>query len=104
MKLLLATLIVSYVLDENLPPTPPPTDKDTEDLNKKRMKREEDELLCRGHILNTLSDRLYDLYTPLKSPKEIWDALEAKYITEKIGTDKFLTLQYFEFEMKDDVS
>ena len=45
MKFLLTTLKVSYVLDENLPPLPPPTDKDTEDLKKKRLKREEDELM-----------------------------------------------------------
>ena len=104
MKFLLTTMKVSYVLDENLAAIPPPTENDTEALKQQRTKREEDELLCRGHILNTLSDRLYDLYTPLKSPKEIWDALEAKYKTEKIGTDKFLTLQYFEFEMKDNIS
>ena len=49
-----------------------------------RKKWEEDELICRWHILNTRSDRLYDLYTSMKSPKEIWNALEAKYKTEKV--------------------
>ena len=43
-----------------------------------------DELIGRGHILNTLLDHLYDLYTSMKSPKEIWNALEAKYKTEKV--------------------
>ena len=47
-----------------------------------RKKREEDELLCRGHILNNLSGRLYDLFTSIKSAKEIWNSLEYKYNIE----------------------
>ncbi|KAG8481631.1 hypothetical protein CXB51_026463 [Gossypium anomalum] len=38
-----------------------------------------------GHILNTLSDRLYDLYMSMQSPVEIWKALEEKYNTERQG-------------------
>ncbi|KAL5551476.1 hypothetical protein UlMin_001652 [Ulmus minor] len=49
-------------------------------------KRAEDKVMCRGHILNTLSDRLYDLYNSMDTPKEIC-------------TDKFLILKYFEFTM-----
>ena len=70
-------------------------DEDTNEIKAQRKKREEDELICRGHNLNTLSDRLYDLYTSMKSPKEIWNALEAKYKTEKIGTNKFIIQNYF---------
>ncbi|GJZ68635.1 transcription factor MYB1R1-like protein [Tanacetum coccineum] len=33
--------------------------------------REQDETLCRGYILSTLTDRLYDLYTPMTSAREI---------------------------------
>lgn len=86
------SLKVSYVLDENLIAIPFQTEKNTEELMQQRWKREEDELLCWGNILNTLSDRLNDMYTPMMSPKEIWDALKAKYKTEKIGTYKLLTL------------
>ena len=64
----------------------------------------EDELLCRGHILNTLSDRLYDLFTSVQSPREIWNALEFKYNTKKQGADKFLALQFFDFNMVDHIS
>ena len=42
----------------------------------KRKKMEEDELICRGHILNALSDRLHDLYTNTHFAREIWEALE----------------------------
>ena len=57
--------------------------------------------MCQGHILNTLSGSLYDLYNTMKSPKEIWNALEYKYKAEKEGIDKFLILKYFEFTMVD---
>ena len=71
MKFLLTALKIFYVLDPNLQPIPNSTSKDTEQLKKKRIKREEDELVCTGHILNTLSDRLYNLFTTMSSLKEI---------------------------------
>ncbi|XP_038687556.1 uncharacterized protein LOC119986939 [Tripterygium wilfordii] len=104
MIFLLTALKISYILDPELQPFPEPSENDTDQIKADRKKREEDELMCRGHILNTLSDRLYDLYTPLKSPKEIWHALESKYKTEKIGTDKFLIMKYFDFKMIDTLS
>ena len=55
--------------------------------------------MCQGHILNTLFDRLYDLYNSMAFPVEIWNALEYKYKTEKEGTDKFLISKYFKFIM-----
>ena len=104
MMFLLTALKISYVLDPNLAEIPTPTAEDSDELKVSRKKREEDELLCRGHILNNLSDRLYDLFTSVKSPKEIWNALEYKYNTEKQGVDKFLIMKYFEFSMVDSVS
>ncbi|KAK3006228.1 hypothetical protein RJ639_017187 [Escallonia herrerae] len=104
MMFLLTALKVQYVLDPNLPPLPEITDNDSEETKAARKKREEDELVCRGHILNALSDRLYDLFTLSKCPKEIWKALENKYNNEKQGADKFLTLKYFEFTMNDSES
>ena len=70
-KFLLTALKIFFVLDPNLWPIPDPTPQDTEQLKQQRIKREEDELVFRGHILNTLSDRLYDLFTTMTSPKEI---------------------------------
>ena len=80
---------------------PKPTLNDSEALKKKGKKHEEDELICRGHILNTLTDHLYDLYSNLKTPKEIWTSLENPYRNERQGTDKFLALQYFELKIFD---
>ncbi|KAK3024292.1 hypothetical protein RJ639_043154 [Escallonia herrerae] len=104
MMFLLTALKVQYVLDPNLPPLPEITDNDSDKTKAARKKREEDELVCRGHILNALSDRLYDLFTSSKCSKEIWKALENKYNNEKQGADKFLTLKYFEFTMNDSES
>ncbi|KAH9736084.1 hypothetical protein KPL71_017967 [Citrus sinensis] len=98
---LLTVLKVAYVLDPKLEPFPEPREDDTEVVKAARKRREDDELMCRGHILNTLSDRLYDLYNYMTSPVEIWNALEYKYKTEKEGTDKFLVSKYFEFIMVD---
>ncbi|XP_075100545.1 uncharacterized protein LOC142176513 [Nicotiana tabacum] len=80
---------------------PEPTSEDSDVVKEERKKREHDELLCRGHILNTLTDRLYDLYCNLKSPREIWTALQTAYQNEKRGIDKFLALQYFKFKIFD---
>ena len=69
--------------------------KDREDarLEEIRRKHQEEQLLCRAHILNHLSDRLYNLYSSTQSPTTIWSSLEAKYTNEKQGTDKFLMIQ-----------
>ena len=104
MKFLLTALKLFYVLDPNLMLFPPARDEDTNEIKAQRKKREEDELICRGHILNTLSDRLNDLYTSMKLSKEIWNALEAKYKTEKVGTNKFIIQKYFDYKMLDNVS
>ncbi|XP_064994219.1 uncharacterized protein LOC103978967 isoform X1 [Musa acuminata AAA Group] len=76
---------IFYVLDPNLQPIPDPTDDDTDEIKAEQKKRNEDEVMCRGHILNALSDRLYDLYTVEPSAKAIWNALEFKYHAEEEG-------------------
>ncbi|XP_022717833.1 uncharacterized protein LOC111276355 [Durio zibethinus] len=102
MVFLLTALKMFYVLDPNLEPIPKPTLEDSDAIEAIRSKSEEDELVCRGYILNSLSNRLYDLYRNMKTPKEIWTALEHKYMNEKKGMDKFLALKYFEFSITDD--
>ncbi|XP_050875743.1 uncharacterized protein LOC127079406 [Lathyrus oleraceus] len=98
---LLIALKIQYVLDPDLEAIPEPTENDIDEVKKERKKRKEDKLFCRGHILNTLSDRLYDLYTNTASAKEIWNALEFKFKVEEEGTKKFLTSKYFDFKMLD---
>ncbi|KAK3028625.1 hypothetical protein RJ639_038398 [Escallonia herrerae] len=112
MMFLLTALRISYILDPELSPPPeeprtsaegvPPDAEEFERVKKERKKREEDELLCRGHILNGLSDRLYDLFTEIRSARDIWSALDYKYKAEEEGTNKYLIAQYFDFVMVDD--
>ncbi|KAL5572498.1 hypothetical protein UlMin_022095 [Ulmus minor] len=67
---------IAYVLDPNLQPLPELNDvTNTNELKAERKKRVEDEVMCRGHILNTLSDRFYDFYNSIETPKKIWTAL-----------------------------
>ena len=83
MLFFLTALKVAYMLDPNLQPIPQPKDGDFEELKAQRRKHEDDEVLCRGHIMDTLSYRLYNMYTSVKSPRQIWTALEYKYTTQK---------------------
>ncbi|WKA00091.1 hypothetical protein VitviT2T_018481 [Vitis vinifera] len=101
-RFLLTALKIFYILDPTLAPLPEPKENDTPQVVAARKKREEDELICRGHILNALSDRLYDLYTNTYSAREIWEALENKYKAEEEGTKKFLISQYIDFKFFDE--
>ncbi|GKA17179.1 zinc finger, CCHC-type containing protein [Tanacetum coccineum] len=46
-----------------------------------------DDYICRGHILNGMSDSLFDIYQNVKSTKELWDSLESKYMAEDASND-----------------
>ncbi|PKI45056.1 hypothetical protein CRG98_034557 [Punica granatum] len=91
MLFLLTVLNVVYVLNPNLQPledpAPDATPEEIAKVAELKKKREEDKFTCHGHILNTLSDRLYDLYMSMQSPMEIWKALEEKYNTERQKKD-----------------
>ena len=45
----------------------------------------------------TLSNMLYNMYTSIKLPREIWTTLEYKYTPQKQGADKILIKKYFDF-------
>ena len=51
---LLTALKIVYILDLILSKLPEPTDEDTDQVKGEHKKREEDEVVCKGHILNTL--------------------------------------------------
>jgi len=98
MIFLLTSLKIYYILDLNLSALPEAQEDESATMTVK-VKREEDEVLCRGYILNTLTSRLYDIFSKLKSPKEIWVALETHYKQEKSSFDCFLALKFFEYEI-----
>nr|GMC80150.1 uncharacterized protein LOC109152108 [Ipomoea batatas] len=88
MKFLLAALNVAYVLS-----TPKPVEQENETLKAtcRRFKWENDDLACRGHILNGMSDTLFDIYQCEESSKDLQEKLEGKCIYENASSKKFLT-------------
>jgi hypothetical protein len=73
---LLTSWKIYCVLDLNLSALLEPQEDKYVAVKTERLKCEEDEMLCRRHILNTLTSQLYDIFSKLKSLKEILVALE----------------------------
>ncbi|GJU28340.1 ribonuclease H-like domain-containing protein [Tanacetum coccineum] len=48
----------------------------------RRAKWDTDDYVCRGLILNGMSDPLFDIYKNVESVKLLWDFLEVKYMAE----------------------
>ena len=46
-----------------------------------------------------MSDALFDQYHSTKSEKEIWDALEAKYMSEDATSKKFLASKFHQYRI-----
>jgi len=107
MMFLLTTLNVGYVLNPKFEAiseaSQDASSEEKANVADLKKKRQEDEYICRRHILNTLSDRLYDLYMPSTSLTNVWKVLETKYSTERQGIDKFLIMKYLEFKMLDSI-
>ena len=59
------------------------------EMRRKRTQWENDDYICRGHILNSLTGTLFDLYQNVECVKELCDALKAKYISEYASSNKF---------------
>ncbi|KAK3030201.1 hypothetical protein RJ639_038711 [Escallonia herrerae] len=100
-KFLLTALRIVYIL--NCEPLLEPGDNASENEKKEWQRRNDDEVMCRSHILNALSDRLYNFYKSFDSAKEIWKALEYKYKVQEEGTNKFLISEYNDFTMLDGI-
>ncbi|KAK2429298.1 putative mitochondrial protein [Trifolium repens] len=64
----------------------------------------ENDYLCKNFILNGLNDELYDYYSRHENAKQVWDALEKKYDTEKAGAKKYAVSRYLKFQMNDEKS
>ncbi|GKC61314.1 zinc finger, CCHC-type containing protein [Tanacetum coccineum] len=101
MHFLLTTLKVVYVLTT---PMPELLEDATVEAIRIRAKWENDDYICRGHILNGMSDSLFDVYTNVESAKELWDSLESKYMAEDASSKKFLDFKHTLKHGKDDLS
>ncbi|XP_075076714.1 uncharacterized protein LOC142163339 [Nicotiana tabacum] len=62
------------------------------------------DFLCKNYILSCLEDGLYNVYSIMKTSRELWNALEKKYKTEDVGLKKFVTAKFLDFKMVDDKS
>ncbi|CAH9111398.1 unnamed protein product [Cuscuta europaea] len=59
------------------------------------------DFLCRNYVFNGLHDALYDVYSKLATPKELWNALDHKYKSEDAGAKKFVVGRFLDFKMVD---
>nr|GEX28804.1 zinc finger, CCHC-type [Tanacetum cinerariifolium] len=100
MHFLLTTSKVVYVLTT---PMPELLEDATVEAIRIRAKWENDECICRGHILNGMSDFLFDVYTDGESAKELWDSLESKRILQYNELLRILG-QYTQHSLKMDES
>ncbi|GJV26168.1 zinc finger, CCHC-type containing protein [Tanacetum coccineum] len=98
MHFLLTTLKVVYVLTT---PMPDLVEDATVEAIRIRAKWENDDYICRGHILNGMSDSLFNVYTNVESAKELWDSLESKYMAEDSSSKKFLVGNFNNYKMVD---
>ncbi|GKF18919.1 hypothetical protein Tco_0063837 [Tanacetum coccineum] len=98
MHFLLTTLKVVYVLTTLMPKL---MKDDTVEAIRRRAKWENDDYICKGHILNGMSDSLFDIYQNVESAKELWDSLESKYMVEDASSKKFLVSHFNNYKMVD---
>ncbi|KAK6145739.1 hypothetical protein DH2020_022559 [Rehmannia glutinosa] len=59
------------------------------------------DFLCKNYILNGLDNTLYNVYSTMKTRKELWESLEKKYKTEDAGTKKFIVGKFLDYKMVD---
>ncbi|GJT78629.1 hypothetical protein Tco_1045354 [Tanacetum coccineum] len=67
----------------------------------KRSKWENADYVCRGIILNGMSDSLFDLYQNVESGKQLWDSLEAKYMVDDASSKKLFVSDFTNYKMTD---
>ncbi|XP_021728747.1 uncharacterized protein LOC110695829 [Chenopodium quinoa] len=98
MYFLLTSLNVAYVIS-----TPRPNEHENETLEsvRERSKWDNDDFICRGHILNGMEDDLFDVYQNIESAKELWESLESKYMAEDASSKKFLVSNFNNFKFVD---
>ena len=58
-------------------------------------------VLGRNYVLNGLENTFYNVYSPLKTAKELWDSLDKKYKTEDVGLKKLIVGKFLDFKMVD---
>ncbi|GKA43810.1 hypothetical protein Tco_0736534 [Tanacetum coccineum] len=96
MHFLLSSMSVVYVLTTQIPED---GENATMEQIRKRNKWDNDDYVCRGLILNGMSDPLFDIYQNVESFKELWDSLKAKCMAEDASSKKFLVSNFTNYKM-----
>nr|GEX50614.1 zinc finger, CCHC-type [Tanacetum cinerariifolium] len=77
------------------------SENETLETTRKMMKWENDDYIWRGHILNGMSDSIFDIYQNAESAKALWKSLESKYMVEDASATKFLVSNFMNYKMVD---
>ncbi|KAA0048397.1 ty1-copia retrotransposon protein [Cucumis melo var. makuwa] len=56
-----------------------------------------DNKTVRGHLLNHMSDLMFDLFVAQKSVKDIWSTLESRYGEDDAGRKKYVVGKWLQF-------
>ncbi|GKB51432.1 zinc finger, CCHC-type containing protein, partial [Tanacetum coccineum] len=87
MHFLFFSMSVVYVLTTYIPGD---GENATMEQIRRKNKWDNDDYICRGLILNGLSDYLFNIYQNVESFRKLWDILKAKYMAEDASSKKFL--------------
>ncbi|KAK3004098.1 hypothetical protein RJ639_019443 [Escallonia herrerae] len=92
---------VYYVIVNPRPPEPGENEEESVAKTRERLRWDQDDEICRGHILNGMSNTLFDAYHTVKTAKELWNQLERRYITEDATSKRFIVSKFFDYKMVD---
>ena len=59
------------------------------------------DFICKNYILNGLDNTLYNVYSLIKTTRELWESLDRKYKTEDAGMKKFVVGRFLYYKMVD---
>ncbi|KAK9683745.1 hypothetical protein RND81_10G161700 [Saponaria officinalis] len=102
-------LEIDYVLFKDPPKPAVPTNVETTPpvtavvkSNEEEIKKfEKDNKTARFHLLNHMTNTIFDLFMIHKSAKVIWESLESKYGSDDAGKKKYVVGKWLEFVMQD---
>ncbi|KAL0419010.1 UNVERIFIED_CONTAM: hypothetical protein Sradi_1314500 [Sesamum radiatum] len=66
-----------------------------------KAKYEKDNRTVRGHLLNYMTNTLFDLFVNHKSARTIWNTLESRYGGDDAGRKKYVVGKWLQFQIVD---
>ncbi|XP_070025546.1 uncharacterized protein [Nicotiana sylvestris] len=98
----LTTLSLQKFIKEDVPVLPESTLENEHFIVTEAWKHLD--FLCKNYILSRLENDLYNVYSNVKTSKELWEALENKYKTEDAGLKKSVAAKILDYKMVDSKS